>query len=151
MTRPIALSTTLGDRYRPDDDGNATRCDDRDKDYWVLAEHIRRVPDSERPSHNVATSASSSILINNLPRLRAAEVVLDTLCSTPLPGTTDDGVRQFNTPTGNWLQPPPPRATWPRRRRQTFDLPGVPWVLHWWSVSIHGTIGTTTTTAAQAM
>ncbi len=124
--------------------------DDRyDKNYWVRAEHIRRVPDSEMTPLSPNVSDKRIEVDLDTQTFRAFEngnLVLDTLCSTgPYLRTSDNGIRLFGTPTGNWLvnrkRPSRHMAGDDGAADDFFDLPGVPWVsyFHWWGVSIHGT------------
>ncbi|MCC7362488.1 MAG: L,D-transpeptidase [Anaerolineales bacterium] len=124
--------------------------DDRyDKYYWVLAATIRRVSAAELTplSPNVTDKRIEVDLDRQTFRaFENGELVLDTLCSTgPYLRTTPEGVRQFGTPTGDWIinrkRPTRHMAGDDGAADDFFDLPGVPWVsyFHWWGVSIHGT------------
>jgi lipoprotein-anchoring transpeptidase ErfK/SrfK len=123
--------------------------DDRtQKDYWVRADHIRRVSDAEMApiAPEVADKRIEVDLANQVFRCyQDGQQVLETLCSTGPYLRTENGKRIYGTPAGNWsiIRKRPTRhmAGDDRAADNFFDLPGVPWVsyFHWWGVSIHGT------------
>ena len=120
-------------------------------EYYVLAAHMRKVPDSELTPISTKVAPEDkrvevSIAEQRLWAYEEGELMLDTKVSTGIPelGTTN-GIPSY-TPAGDFIV----FSKMPVRHMgdghltsdvYAYELPGVPWVsyFHKWGVAFHGT------------
>lgn len=120
-------------------------------DYYVLADHMRMVPDSELTpiSPDIEPGQKRvdvSIAEQRLWAYEEGELVLDTKVSTGIPGMPTNNGIPTATPRGSFyiFNKMPVRHMGNGQLTSevgAYELPGVPWVtyFHEWGVAFHGT------------
>lgn len=120
-------------------------------EYYALASHLRKIPDSEITPISAHVDPADkwvevSLAEQRLWAFEEGEVVFETEVSTGIPRETTTNGIPSETPRGSWnvFSKMPVRHMGNGQVTSevgTYELPGVPWVsyFHEWGVAFHGT------------